>query len=73
MVYVSLSCITDVRSLFIAGTSQQVSTFTDPPAESTSNLLSSDQIRALMDKPTNIRNMSVIAHGGSIALIGHLV
>ena len=22
-----------------------------------------DQIRALMDKPTNIRNMSVIAHG----------
>ena len=25
-----------------------------------------DQIRALMDKPTNIRNMSVIAHGTSI-------
>ena len=24
-----------------------------------------DQIRALMDKPTNIRNMSVIAHGES--------
>lgn len=23
----------------------------------------SDQIRGLMDKPTNIRNMSVIAHG----------
>jgi hypothetical protein len=22
-----------------------------------------DQIRALMDQPTNIRNMSVIAHG----------
>jgi len=22
-----------------------------------------DQIRGLMDKPTNIRNMSVIAHG----------
>ena len=26
-------------------------------------LWSTDQIRALMDKPTNIRNMSVIAHG----------
>ena len=25
-----------------------------------------DQIRALMDKPTNIRNMSVIAHGMSL-------
>jgi hypothetical protein len=26
-------------------------------------LYSADQIRGLMDKPTNIRNMSVIAHG----------
>jgi hypothetical protein len=28
-----------------------------------------DQIRALMDKPTNIRNMSVIAHGAPICAL----
>ena len=32
-----------------------------------------DQIRALMDKPTNIRNMSVIAHGTSICALTSLI
>jgi hypothetical protein len=33
----------------------------------------SDQMRALMDKPTNIRNMSVIAHGTLICTLTTLI
>lgn len=34
-----------------------------------------DQVRVLMDKPTNIRNMSVIAHGTSTSFLSnhHLI